>query len=46
MCMEINASPKAISYKKVKVTVYLTNIKNLKQKIDLSRFRLSNYVTF
>ena len=44
---EIDKSPKAISYKTFKVNISLENylylVKNLKHKIALSRFRLSNH---
>ena len=46
-CIKIRESPKAISYGIFKTTVfyekYLSEIKNKKYKIALSRFRLSNH---
>ena len=46
-CLGITESPKAISYKKFKTTVYLEKylsyVINIKHKIALTRFRLSNH---
>ena len=43
----IDVSPKAISYKNFKTTIslenYLSNVKNIRHKIALTCFRLSNH---